>query len=154
LSLRELSRRLAASGTPAGRRTIRRLLRQLGLGRRTARKKKTMGHHPDRNAQFENIARLRREYLDEELKATIERLLSSEHLPVRRTMDEGKTKFKNVDVRRFLKSIKLEDGSIMVECEISPAGSVRVEEVLNLLGLDEGKLAAPIRRTNVRWQSN
>jgi hypothetical protein len=64
LSLRELSRRLAASGTPAGRRTIRRLLRQLGLGRRTARKKKTMGHHPDRNAQFENITRLRREYLD------------------------------------------------------------------------------------------
>ena len=62
LSLRELSRRLAALGTPASRRTIRRLLRQLKLGRRTARKKKTMGHHPDRNAQFENIARLRREY--------------------------------------------------------------------------------------------
>ena len=33
------------------------------LGRRTARKKKTMGHHPDRNAQFENIARLRKKYL-------------------------------------------------------------------------------------------
>ena len=62
LSLRELSRRLAALGTPASRRTIRRLLRQLKVGRRTARKKKTMGHHPDRNAQFENIARLRREY--------------------------------------------------------------------------------------------
>jgi len=62
LSLRELSRRLVALGTPADRRTIRRLLRGLGLGRRTARKKKTMGHHPDRNAQFENIARLRREY--------------------------------------------------------------------------------------------
>jgi len=64
LSLRELSRRLGALGTPAGRRTIRRLPRQLGLGRRTARKKKTMGHHPDRNAQFENIARRRQEYLD------------------------------------------------------------------------------------------
>jgi len=62
LSLRELSRRLAGLGTPAGRRTIRRMLRQLNVGRRTARKKKTMGHHPDRNAQFENIARLRREY--------------------------------------------------------------------------------------------
>src|SRR6266446_5058471 len=62
LSLRELSRRLAEMGTPASRRTIRRLLRQLKLGRRTARKKKTMGHHPDRNAQFENIARLRQEY--------------------------------------------------------------------------------------------
>ncbi len=62
LSLRELSRRLLALGTPASRRTIRRLLRQLKVGRRTARKKKTMGHHKDRNAQFENIAQLRREY--------------------------------------------------------------------------------------------
>jgi hypothetical protein len=64
LSLRELSRRLGAMGTPAGRRTIRRLLHQLGLGRRTARKKKTMGHHPDRNAQFEKIAQLRQAYQD------------------------------------------------------------------------------------------
>ena len=62
LSLRELSRRLLGMGTPASRRTIRRLLRKLKIGRRTARKKKTMGHHPDRNAQFENIARLRQEY--------------------------------------------------------------------------------------------
>jgi len=64
LSLHELSRRLLELGTPASRRVIRRLLRQFKLGRRTARKKKTMGHHPDRNAQFENIARLRREYQD------------------------------------------------------------------------------------------
>jgi hypothetical protein len=62
LSLRELARRLLALGTPASRRTIRRLLRKLKVGRRTARKKKTLGHHPARNAQFENIARLRREY--------------------------------------------------------------------------------------------
>ena len=59
LSLRELSRRLLALGTPASRRTIRRLLSKLTVGRRTARKKKTLGHHPDRNAQFENIVRLR-----------------------------------------------------------------------------------------------
>ena len=62
LSLRELSSRQLALGTPDSRRTIRRLLRKLKIGCRTARKKKTMGHHPDRNAQFENIARLRREY--------------------------------------------------------------------------------------------
>jgi hypothetical protein len=62
LSLRELSRRLLALGTPARRRTIRRLLSKRKVGRRTARKKKTMGHHPDRNAPCENIARLRREY--------------------------------------------------------------------------------------------
>jgi Rhodopirellula transposase DDE domain len=49
-------------GPPASRRTIRRLLRKLHRGCRTARKKKTLGHHPDRNAPFENMARLRREY--------------------------------------------------------------------------------------------
>lgn len=64
LSLRELQRRLIDLGTPASRRVIRRLLQKMNLGRRTARKKKTMGCHPDRNAQFENIARLRREYQD------------------------------------------------------------------------------------------
>lgn len=62
LSLRELSRRLQEMGTPASRHTVRRLLKKLNVGRRTARKKKTMGHHPDRNAQFENIARLQKEY--------------------------------------------------------------------------------------------
>ena len=62
LSLRELSRRLLVMGTPASRRTIRRALRKLKVGRRTARKKKTMGHHPDRNAQFETIAKVRQEY--------------------------------------------------------------------------------------------
>lgn len=62
LSLRALCRRLIEQGTPASRRTIRRLLRKLNVGRRTARKKKTMGQHPDRNAQFENIARRQREY--------------------------------------------------------------------------------------------
>lgn len=62
LSLRELSRRLIEMGTPASRRTIRRSLRQLKMGCRTARKKKSMGHHPDRDAQFRNIASLRREY--------------------------------------------------------------------------------------------
>src|SRR5439155_9147364 len=41
----------------------RQLLRHWQVGRRTARKK-TMGHHPDRNAQFENIARWRQEYQD------------------------------------------------------------------------------------------
>ena len=62
VSLRELSRRLWAWGTPARRRTIRRLLSKLHVGRRTARKKKTMGPHPERNAQFDHIARVRREY--------------------------------------------------------------------------------------------
>ena len=63
LSHCEISRRLREMGTPASRRTVRKLLRKHGLGQRKARKKKSMGAHPDRNAQFENIAHLKAAYL-------------------------------------------------------------------------------------------
>lgn len=49
-------------GTPASRHTVRKLLKKHGLGQRKARKKKALGSHPDRNAQFENIAKLKERY--------------------------------------------------------------------------------------------
>jgi len=64
LSRREISRRLEEMGTPACKQVVARLLRQHGYRRRKARKNLTMGSHPDRNAQFENIARLKKAYLD------------------------------------------------------------------------------------------
>ena len=63
LSRCEISRRLREKGTPASRYTVRKLLKKHGLGQRKARKKKSLGAHPDRNAQFENIARLKEQYL-------------------------------------------------------------------------------------------
>jgi len=64
LTLREISRRLGELGTPAGKRVVRQLLKRHGYVRRRARKKKDMGpRHPDRNAQFENIAELKSQYL-------------------------------------------------------------------------------------------
>lgn len=56
LSRCEISRRLAEMGSPASRHTVRKLLKKHGLGQRKARKKKSLGNHPDRNAQFENSA--------------------------------------------------------------------------------------------------
>ncbi|MHC4424680.1 MAG: TIGR03936 family radical SAM-associated protein [Planctomycetota bacterium] len=98
------------------------------------------------------VLAVRAEYLDEKLKATIGRLLASESLNVRRRIDGKNARLKNLDVRGFLKSIELDDRGIIIECKIGPAGSIRVGEILKLLELDEGKLAAPIRRTNVQWQ--
>lgn len=89
---------------------------------------------------------------DGKLKARIERLLTSESLVLRRPISTKKSKFKNVDVRGFLKSIELDDRGIGVECKVSSAGTIRVEEILKLLELSVEELAAPIRRTNVKWQ--
>ncbi len=64
LTRREISRRLGDLGTPASRSVVKQLLDKHGYVKRKARKVKAMGpRHPDRNAQFENIARLKEEYL-------------------------------------------------------------------------------------------
>jgi len=107
------------------------------------------------------VLAVRKEYLNEELKATIKRLLASESLILERQIGRKKSRIenqesriKNIDVRGFLKSIELDGNSIIVECKISLAGSIRVEEILKLLELDVEKLASPIRRTSVQWKSN
>ena len=94
------------------------------------------------------------EYLNDKLKATITSLLASKNLNVRRRTGIKQSKVKNLDVRVFLKSIKMDDRGIIVQCNISSAGSIRIEEILRLLELDEDKLALPIRRTNVQWQAD
>lgn len=64
LSRRQIAKRMDGLGTPVSRDVVSQLLRKHGYRRRKALKKKTMGpRHPDRNAQFENIARLRKAYL-------------------------------------------------------------------------------------------
>jgi Rhodopirellula transposase DDE domain len=64
LSRRQIADRLTAMGTPASRQVVSQLLRKHRYRRRKALKKKTMGpRNPHRDAQFENIARLKKEYL-------------------------------------------------------------------------------------------
>jgi len=100
------------------------------------------------------ILLIRPEYLKDALKTRIERLLATESLHIERQTGEKNSKFKNVDVRPFVKSIELDDRGIVVECKISPAGSIRLDEILRLLELDVEKLAAPVRRTTIQWKSN
>jgi len=65
LTRREICGWLAQRGTPASRRGVKYLLRKHGYVKRKARKTRAMGpRHPDRNAQFQNIARLKQEFLD------------------------------------------------------------------------------------------
>jgi Rhodopirellula transposase DDE domain len=63
LSRRQIARRLKELGTPVSRRVVSQLLRRNGYRRRQAVKDRVMGEHPGRNAQFENLARLKAEYL-------------------------------------------------------------------------------------------
>jgi hypothetical protein len=64
LSKEEISRRLDEQGTPASPKIVQQLLDLHDIGHRQAFKNLTMGQHKDRNAQFENIAKLKAQYLD------------------------------------------------------------------------------------------
>ena len=94
---------------------------------------------------------LRPEHFDDQLRDRIKDLLASETLVLRRQVDKKASRFKDVDIRGFLKSIELDDGCVSVECEINSVGSIRMEEILDILGLDTAKLARPIKRTSVQW---
>jgi hypothetical protein len=94
---------------------------------------------------------VRPEHFDDQLENRIKDLLASETLVLRRQVDKKASRFKDVDVRGFLKSIEPDDGCVSVECEISSAGSIRMEEILDILGLDIARLARPIKRTSVQW---
>ena len=64
LSPPEIAQRLQTQGTPVCADTVRDLLDEWGFVQRKAQKRIAMGATPFRNEQFENIARLKAEYLD------------------------------------------------------------------------------------------
>jgi len=64
LSPPEIAEELETRGTPVCADTVRDLLGELGFVQRKAQKRLSMGATPFRNEQFENIARLKAEYLD------------------------------------------------------------------------------------------
>ena len=92
------------------------------------------------------------DFIDSGVKSGIESLMQSNTCNLQRRMNPKNPKVKNVNVRPFLKSIEINDRQIIVECEISPDGTIRVEEILKLLELDEEMLTSPITRTSVQWQ--
>jgi DDE family transposase len=64
LTTREIREALMEKDLYVGDHVIRQLLDGEGYHRRQMRKYLDMGEHRDRNAQFENIARIKRDYLD------------------------------------------------------------------------------------------
>ena len=97
------------------------------------------------------ILPLRPGYINVKEKTRIKRLLERDSCNLQRRIDAKSAKFKNVNVRPFVKSVEMGDREIMVECKISPEGTIRVDEILELLELNMEGLTGPIKRTNVKW---
>ena len=84
-------------------------------------------------------------------KDRISELLARDKIPMERRGDDS-SRVKIVDVRPFLKSISEEGEDLFVDCEISPSGTIRVDEILDLLQLKVEDLAGPVVRKSVQWK--
>jgi radical SAM-linked protein len=89
--------------------------------------------------------------LVERLENAIARVMASERCLVERAAEGRVTR--SIDVRPFLQALRVEDGNLIVQHRTGGAGSIRVEEILPLLGLHPRDLAGPVRRTNVVWET-
>jgi len=87
---------------------------------------------------------------DECIKVRIEELLAKEKVLIERRIGKD-SRAKTVDVRPFLGSISMQGGDVVVDCKVSQAGTIRVDEILGLLQLGLQDLAGPVRRTGVQW---
>jgi radical SAM-linked protein len=91
--------------------------------------------------------------LADRLQQRAQAILASESWIVERQLP-GDSKARRIDVRPFLESIRPVERGVMVRCNVTAAGSIRMEEILQLLELETEDLAAPIRRTAVEWRNN
>lgn len=96
------------------------------------------------------LIKVRLELADESVKERIKGLLGGDKIVVDRRSGED-LRIKHIDVRPYLESINVEAEGIVVDCKVSPAGTIRVDEILSLLQLELKDLAGPVRRTSVQY---
>jgi radical SAM-linked protein len=88
----------------------------------------------------------------QELRSNIEDLLSSSSIVVQRKLFKGRLKVKELDVRGFLKDIELAEDGVLVRCNVSNEGGIRIDELMGILKLNMYDIDLPIRRTEVKWR--
>lgn len=92
----------------------------------------------------------------EQLRQRIKDILAGGSIIVRRKTGAGKVR--DVDVRGFIESIEFQAEKdkicyIKAECITAQTGSIRIDEILDLLGIKPENLAEPVRRTKVCWRT-
>jgi len=90
----------------------------------------------------------------EELRGICSDILGSERVVIERRFGQEGVRSKNIDVRGFVKDIRLKDNVFFVECNVSGEGTIRVEEILGLLQIRVEQLKGAVRRVKVQWQQN
>lgn len=93
---------------------------------------------------------------DADLKDNVSKLdrscKAAEQIIVERYSAKKRTNRK-VNVGEYIESIQLKDDSLLAKIKITQAGSVRVNEIIELAGINQEKVIPQVTRKNVRFVS-
>ena len=80
-------------------------------------------------------------------------IASGGEMLVTRTGGKGKMP-RQINVLPFIESVDYADDEVCVWCNISGGGTVRVEELVEILEIDKAMLSEPITRKQTIWKTN
>lgn len=83
--------------------------------------------------------------------ASLESIIASGEPLVMERVKASTRKVRKKDVGAFIESVDCGDDEIIVKCKITLSGSVRVDEMMKILNVDQARLAGPVRRRSIEW---
>jgi radical SAM-linked protein len=93
---------------------------------------------------------------DDDLKENVCKLNSRCQAPEQIIVERysaKKRKNRKVNVGEYIESVELKDDSLLAKIKITQSGSVRVNEIIELAGIDQEKFVPQVTRKNVRFVS-
>jgi len=94
---------------------------------------------------------------DDRIRADIEALrqaLAAGSGVVVERRGHGTKPARKIDVSVYVDLIEVEGGDLVVKCNITSAGTVRADEILQLLQIDSSQLSRPVTRRSIEWTRN
>jgi hypothetical protein len=84
------------------------------------------------------------------LKEAIHKITADDTLRVARKTKTGG--IKDIHVKDAIRAVEWTPEGLLVRYNVHANGSIRLNEILNLLGLETDQLDGPVRRTAIQWQ--
>lgn len=97
-----------------------------------------------------NLAEKKQEFFSN-IELLNEQIRNGREILLERTVNK-KGDVKTVDAAKFLKLFELVEEGVMVFCRVLPAGTIRPDEILKLLGMEPDEIGRAVVRKHVHWQ--
>ena len=93
------------------------------------------------------------ERIKKSVNSLIDRLTEKEAIVMQRFSGRNRSP-RPKDVSHYIDRIEYQNNSVYVTCRIDATGSIRIDEILELLEIATEQLSGPVKRQSVQWRDN